>query len=71
MINDCFLNNSGNFFGNYINIFHKTEVQTCSAPQNDGLNLSFMKDIYVVAEKMTRSGQKTAIYHLQILGNTL
>ena len=36
-----------------------------------GLNLNCVKDIHVVAEKMTRSGLKTAIYHLQILGNTL
>ena len=29
-----------------------------------------MKNICVVAKKMTRSGLKTAIYHSQILGNT-
>ena len=29
------------------------------------------KDIHVVAQKMTRSGLKTAIYHSQILRNTL
>ena len=71
MINGRFKNTSGNFFVNYMNIFHKTKVQTCSVPQNDRLNLSFVKDIYVVAKKMTRSGHKTAIYHSQILGNTL
>ena len=54
-----------------MNIFHKTKVQTCSVPQNDRLNLSFVKDIYVVAKKMTRSGHKTAIYRSQILGKTL
>ena len=36
-----------------------------------GLNLSFVKDIHVVAKKITRSGLKTAIYYSQILGNTL
>ena len=29
-----------------------------------------MKDIHVVGKKMTRSGLKTGIKHLQILGNT-
>ena len=26
-------------------------IQTCSAPQNDHLNLSFVKDLYLAAEK--------------------
>ena len=26
---------SSHFFGNYMNIFHKSKVQTCSEPQND------------------------------------
>ena len=30
-----------------------------------------MKDIHVVGKKMTRSGLKTGIKHLQILGNTV
>ena len=50
-INGRFKTTSGNVFGNYMNIFHKTKVQTCSVPQNDRLNLSFVKDIYVVANK--------------------
>ena len=37
------------------------KVQTCSASQNDRLNLSFVKDIHVIAEKMTRRGLKMAI----------
>ena len=45
--------------------------QTCLAPQNDHLNLSFVKDIHVVAKEITRSGLKTAIYYSQISGNTL
>ena len=51
MINGCFKTTSGNFFDNHMNIFHKTNVQTCSAPQNDRLNLSFAKDIYMIAQK--------------------
>ena len=39
---------------------HSIEVQTRSAPQND---LSFVKDIYVDGEKLTRNGQKTATYY--------
>jgi hypothetical protein len=33
------------------------EVQTHSAPQNDRLNLSFVKDKKVVAKKMARNNQ--------------
>ena len=31
-------------------------------PQNEGLNLSFVKDIHVVGKKMARNGHKMAIY---------
>ena len=48
------------FFANQMNIFHKTEVQTI-----------ILRDIHVVGKKITRSGLKMAIYHPQILGNTL
>ena len=41
------------------------------APLNDRLNLSFVKDAYAIGKKMTRNGRKTAICHLQILGNSL
>ena len=33
----------------------------CSAPQNDRLKFSFVKDIRVVVKKMVRNGRKTAI----------
>ena len=42
-------------------------IQTCSAPQNDRLNLSFVKDFHIVGTKMARSGRKMAIYQMQIL----
>ena len=32
------------------------EVQTCLAPQNDRLNLSFVKDTYVDGGKLARNG---------------
>ena len=38
--------------------FEPIEVQTCSAPQNDRLNLVFVKDIKVDVEKMTRNRHK-------------
>ena len=37
-------------------------IQTCSAPQNDHLNLSFVKDVYVVAKKLTTNGPKRSIF---------
>jgi hypothetical protein len=39
--------------------FEPIEVQTCSAPQNDCLNLVFVKDIKVVAKKMARNHSKS------------
>ena len=56
MLNGRFKTTVGNFVTNYINILHKTEVQT----SNDHLNLNF-----------ARRGLETAILHLQILENTL
>ena len=51
MINGHFKITSGHFLANYINIFHKTEIQTCLAPKNDRLNHSFLKHIHVAAKK--------------------
>ena len=47
------------------------KVQTCSASQNDRLNLSFVKDTYDNAKKMAKNGGKMVIYESQILGLTL
>ena len=41
--------------------FEPSEVQTHSAPQNDRVNLSFVKDINVDGEKVARNGRKTVI----------
>ena len=38
-------------------------IYTCSAPQNDCQNFSFVKDTYVDGEKMARNRRKTAIYY--------
>ena len=35
--------------------FEPIKIQTHSAPQNDRLNFSFVKDITVVVKKMTRN----------------
>ena len=40
--------------------FEPIKIQTCLAPQNDGLNLSFVKDTYADGEKLARNGRKTA-----------
>ena len=38
--------------------FEPPEIQTCSAPQNDCLNLSFVNDSYVDSGKLAKNGQK-------------
>ena len=42
--------------------FELIKVKTCSAPQNDHLNLIFVKDIYVVDKKITRIARKMTIF---------
>ena len=41
--------------------FEPIKIQTCSAPQNDRLNFSFVKDSLVVGKKMSEKG------HLSVL----
>ena len=45
-----------------VTTFEPIEAQTHSAPQNDRLNLSFVKDTYVVGKKVTRNGGKMSIF---------
>ena len=35
--------------------FEPIDIWSCSTPQNDGLNFSFVKDIRVVVKKMARN----------------
>ena len=42
-----------------------------STPQNDRLNLSFVKDIYEGAKKTARNGPEVDLCQLQILGISL
>ena len=58
-------------FALFVITFEEIKIQTHSAPQNDCLNFSFVKDIHVVGEKMAKKCRKTAIYQSQILGITL
>ena len=47
-----------NLTNNKVIAFDSIKIQTQQAPQNDRLNLSFVKDICVVAKKMTTNCQK-------------
>jgi hypothetical protein len=38
-------------------------IRTCSAPQNDRQNFSFVKDTYVDGKKLARNGRKKATYY--------
>ena len=42
-------------------MFEPIKIETYLVPQNDRLNLSLVKDIYVVGKKMARNGRKTDI----------
>ena len=42
-------------------MFEPIKMYNCLTPQNDRLNLSFVKDTYVVGKKMARNGRKMAI----------
>ena len=46
----------------FVVAFDPIKISTHYAPQNDRWNLSFVKDIYVVAKKMTTNGRKMAIF---------
>ena len=43
--------------------FEPIMIQTCSAPQNDRLNFSFVKYTYVDGKKLARNGRKMALYY--------
>ena len=59
------------FLAFYAIAIEPIKVQTCSASQNDCLNLSFVKESYCNAKKMARTGGKMEIYESQILRLTL
>ena len=45
-------------FASYVITFEPIMIKTCSAPQNDRQNFSFVKDTYVDGKKLARNGQK-------------
>ena len=47
-----------NFFVIHVVAFDSIKIQTCWAPENDLWNLSFVKDVNVVGDRMTRNGCK-------------
>ena len=55
----------------YAIIFESIKIQKRSAPQNDRLNLSFVKDTHGNAKKMARKCGKMVVYESQILRLTL
>ena len=42
----------------FLHVFHFSQ-DVDLAPQNDSLNLTFVKDIHVVGKKKARNGRKT------------
>ena len=52
-------------FAVFVITFEPIKIQTCSSPQNDRLNLSFVKDIKVIGKKPTRYGHKMDFCQLQ------
>ena len=55
------------FFAFCIIVVVPIMIQTYSAPQNDCLNLRFVKDFLIVGTKMARNGHKMDISQIQIL----
>jgi hypothetical protein len=47
--------------------FVPIKIKTHAAPQNDRLNLSFVKDEHIDGKKMARNGHRRAIYQLLFL----
>ena len=43
--------------------FEPIMIYTCSAPQSDHMNFSFVKDTYVDGERLATNGRKTATYY--------
>ena len=51
--------------------FEPIKIQNCEAPQNDRLNLTFVKDGHIVGKKMAGNGHKTAICQSVLNRNSL
>ena len=55
------------FFAFCVITFAQIKIYMWLVPQNDCLNLNFVKDEYIVAKKMARNGDKMVIYQLPFL----
>ena len=58
-------------FAFFVITFEPIKIKTCSAPQNDRHNLSFVKDANMVGQKMAGNGRKMAIYQSVLNRNSL
>ena len=56
-------------FTSEANYFEPINIQTCYAPQNDRLNLSFVKDKHTNGKKLARNGRNTIIYKGTFVSN--
>ena len=59
------------FFFIFVLTFEPIKILNHSAPRNDFLNFSFVKDIYVDGENLAWNGCKTAICQSTYFGDTL
>ena len=53
----------------WVIIFEPNKIYTYLAPQNDRLNLSFVKDIHTVGDKMARNGPTPATLFFSLISN--
>ena len=61
--NDAFSGMKKKYFNcNHVIALDPIRIWTHYAPQNDRLNLSFVKDVHEVGKKMARNGHKMAVY---------
>ena len=54
-------------FAFWVITFEPIKIQTRSGPQKDNLNLSFVKDSYVIDKKTVKHGHKMAIFNSPFL----
>ena len=49
--------------------FEPIKIWNRQAPQNDHLNLSFLKDNHIIGKTITTNGRKMAIYLFRFISN--
>ena len=58
------------FFASCVITLAQIKIYTWLVPQNDRLNLNFVKDEHVVGKKTARYGHKFSIYQLLFFGSS-